>query len=168
MLINTLFRETMLSCKFQSLRDTFNWLRSSLNLILMLHILPTSANETINRETGDNYPVFKKALPGPFSQQKCFTAHRPEETICVYKHDWSSVLFFTLYGWKQKDIFLQIISVFCVYGHTGIVQTSGVFLSLSSKTNAHTGQDLHDSRWYCFCPHGPLQSTQNESFWEEL
>ncbi len=35
-----------------------NWLWSSLNVILMLHILATSANETISEKTGDYCPVF--------------------------------------------------------------------------------------------------------------
>ncbi len=33
-----------------------------LNLILMPHILPTSANETIGEEMGDYYPVFSNAF----------------------------------------------------------------------------------------------------------
>ncbi len=49
-----LFKDTRL--KF--LLGTYNWLQISLNLILMPHILPTSAYETISEETEDYYPVF--------------------------------------------------------------------------------------------------------------
>ncbi len=56
-----------------------------------------------------------------------------------------------------------MISIFCIRGQTGIVQISGVFLALSSKTNARARQDLYDSKQYRFCPQAPLQSTQNES-----
>ncbi len=67
-----------------------------------------------------------------------------------------------------EDIFPQIISIFCVYGWTGIVPTSAVFLLLSSKTNAHARQDFYYSKQHCFCTHGPLLSMQNESFSEGL
>ncbi len=54
--------------------------------------------------------------------------------------------FFSIYGWKQESVSLQIISIFVFVAGTGIVQISGVFLSLSSKTNAHTRQDLYGSK----------------------
>ncbi len=47
----------------------------------------------------------------------------------IYEHNRSPVLFFSVCGWKQEDVFLYRISTFCVYGQTGIVQISGVFLS---------------------------------------
>ncbi len=43
---------------------------SSLNLILVPHILPTLVNETIGKYTGDYHPVFYNALQN--------TAHRPK------------------------------------------------------------------------------------------
>ncbi len=58
----------------------------------------------------------------------------------VHKHDQAAVLFFTTYGWKQEEISLLILSVFCVCGWTGAVQVSDVSLSLSSKTNAASGK----------------------------
>ncbi len=61
----------------------------------------------------------------------------------VYKLERSAVLFFYICGWKQEDVFLLTISIFCVYVRTGIVQTSGVFRSL--KTKAHARQDHYDS-----------------------
>ncbi len=69
-------------CYLKSLRGTLNWLRSSLNLKLMPHILPTSANETIREETGDYYPVFFSAFVHLDSQCKTLTGHRLEERIC--------------------------------------------------------------------------------------
>ncbi len=62
-------------------------------------------------------------------------------------------LFFSINGLKREDVFLLIISVFCVYGWTGVSQISGVFLSLLSVTNARARQDLYDSKQCCFCPH---------------
>ncbi len=44
--------------------------------------------------------------------------------------------------------------MFCIYGRTGIVQMSGVFLSLSSKTIARARQDLYNSQQYRFCAEG--------------
>ncbi len=38
-----------------------------------------------------------------------------------------------------------------------------MFPTLSYKTNAHASQDLYDSKQCRFCPHAPLQSTQNET-----
>ncbi len=72
-----------------------------------------------------------------------------------------------IYGLKQEDILpLDNFNIF--YGWTGIVQISGVFLSLSFKTNALPGRGLHNSKQYRFCQHMPLQSTQNESPSERL
>ncbi len=59
----------------------------------MPHILPTLANETISEDIGDYYPVF------------CSVFAQAVETLRTYEHDWSAALFFTIYGWKQDDIF---------------------------------------------------------------
>ncbi len=32
---------------------------------------------------------------------------------------------FFMHGWKQDDVFLQIISIFCVYGQTGVMSELG-------------------------------------------
>ncbi len=48
--------------KYKESEWRFHWLWGSLNLILMPHILPTSAIETICKETVDYYPVFYKAF----------------------------------------------------------------------------------------------------------
>ncbi len=71
-------------------------------------------------------------------------------------------------GWKPEDVFLEIISTFCVYGQTGFVQISGMCLSLSSKTKACARRDFFDSKQYRFCPHAVPQSTQNKSCSVEL
>ncbi len=66
-------------------------------------IVPTSANKTIGEETGD--PVFNNALPGVLSQRTRIESFWKRRFV-VYEHDRSAVLFFTIYGWKQEDIFL--------------------------------------------------------------
>ncbi len=76
--------------------------------------------------------------------------------FAVYKHD----RFFNYLCWKQEDIFLWIISVFCIYGLLGVVQIRDVFLLLSSKTNARARQDLHDSKQYC-CLHTHCYNQHN-------
>ncbi len=46
----------------------------------------------------------------------------------------------------SRRIFHKTFSVFSVHGQTGFVQISGMFLSLSSKTNARARQDLYNSK----------------------
>ncbi len=80
---------------------------------------------------------------------KCFTAHRPEETICcLHAQSICCSLFYHLWLEAGGDFFINFRC--CVYGQTGLVQISVVFLSLSSKTNACTRQDLHDRKQYHF------------------
>ncbi len=76
--------------------------------------------------------------------------------------------FFIICSWKQEDMFLYIVSIFCVYSQTGFVQVSRVFLSLSCKTNTCAGWDLYDSKQYRCRPSALPQSTQNESSSEGL
>ncbi len=45
-----------------------------------------------------------------------------------------------------------------------VLRKQVVFLSLSSETR----KDLYDSKQYHFCPHGLLQSKQNDSYLEGL
>ncbi len=122
----------------------------------MPHILPTSANETIGEKIGDYNTVFYRVFA--LSAQSAETLRNAlrhtdqKRWFAVYKHDRSAALFFTICGRKQDDIFEYIISIFCVYGWTGTVQISGVFLS----------------KQYRFCPHVLLQSTQNWSSSEGL
>ncbi len=71
---------------------------------------------------------------------KHFTAHRLKRRFHVHEHDRSTVLFFTFCGGKQEDIFIKIISIFCVYGGTSIVQISG--LGLVFRTRAREGMLL--------------------------
>ncbi len=80
----------------------------------------------------------------------------------VCKHDRFAVLCFTVYGWKQKEIFI------CVYGQTGIVQISAVFLSLSSKTKACTTQELWNSKQCHFCTCGATINTKLKFLREAL
>ncbi len=51
-------------------------------------------------------------------------------------HDQAAVLSFNIYGWKQEDILLSIISVFCVYGRTDIMPISG-FTFFQNKLVLH-------------------------------
>ncbi len=127
----------------KSLWGTLNRLWSSLNLIPMLHILPTSQMRQLWK-VGDCYPVFCPVCSVSRNAVKRFTAHRSEETICCLQV-WLIDRSFFDYGWKQEDIFLWIISIFRVYGRTGFVPKSGEFLSLSSKTKTRTMQDFYDS-----------------------
>ncbi len=72
-----------------------------------------------------------------------YSTHRPEETFVVYKHYQSTVLFLSIYGWKQEDFFPRKMSIFCIYGWTGIVQISGLFLSFSYKNKySHEAKSL--------------------------
>ncbi len=129
----------------------------------MLCISPTLANETFEEEIGDYCPgfsvAFAQSAQSAETLQNALRYTDKKRRFVVSKHDQSTVLFFTIYSWKQEDIFLLIISIFSVYGQTGIVQMSGMFLSLSSKTNGDETPDLHDSKQYHFCPHVMLQST---------
>ncbi len=61
---------------------TVNWLWSSLNLLLVRHILPTSANETISEEMEITILSVTMSLPGLLSQRKHFITHRLKEMIC--------------------------------------------------------------------------------------
>ncbi len=67
----------------KSSQGYFRWFGISLNLKLMPHILPTSANEAIGEEIVDYYPVFYNAFTVSSNAMKRFTAHRPEETLCL-------------------------------------------------------------------------------------
>ncbi len=106
------------------------------------------------KKTGDYHPVFYKDFAR--SAQSAETLWNTlgqtdwKRRFAVYEHDQSAVLFFTICGWRQEDIFLEIISIFCAHGRTVIVIISSVFLSLSFKTNACVRQDLYDSMQYCF------------------
>ncbi len=83
---------------FKSLWRTFTWLWRRLKLILMLHILSASANETIGEEIGDYSPVFHSVFAR--SAQSVETLPNAlwhtdrKRQFVVYKHDWSTVLFF--------------------------------------------------------------------------
>ncbi len=127
-------------------------------LILMLHILFKSANETIGERIGDYYPVCHNVSVSR-NTMKRFTAHRPEETICCLQA-WSirCFRFYSLWLEAGGD----------VYGWNGFVQISVMCLSLSSKTNARVREDLYDRKQYHFCPHMALQSAQIEFSSEAL
>ncbi len=77
--------------KLKSLWVTFSWLWRGLNFILMRHILPTLANQTIGEEIQDCYPVFS------FLRLSQWTH---------WFHSFTSMIdplfsFFAIYGWKQ-------------------------------------------------------------------
>ncbi len=89
---------------------------------------------------------FTMLLPDPLSQQKhyeiLYSTQTGRDNLLFTNLIDSLFSFFTVYGWKQEDIYLQIISVFSVYSQSGIVQISDVLLLLFSKTNARARQDL--------------------------
>ncbi len=66
--------------------------------------------ETTDEEIGVYYPVFYDAFA--WSAQSAETLqHALQHTdqkrwFTVYEHDQSAGLFFIIYGWRQKDIFL--------------------------------------------------------------
>ncbi len=77
-------------CKYlKSLRRTFNWFWGSLNLLLMSHILPTSANETISEEIADYYPVFYYA----FTQSAQSVETLPNDFMTLRQQDRSTAFF---------------------------------------------------------------------------
>ncbi len=81
----------------------------STNLILMLHILPSSVNETISEETGDYHPVlynaFVRSAQSAETLRNTLRHTDQKRRFAVYEHDHIAVLFFTISGWKQEDIF---------------------------------------------------------------
>ncbi len=75
-----------------------------LDVILMTHILPTSANETISEEIGDYYPVFYDAFARTTQSAETLrnaSQHKDQKRrFVVYEHDRSAVVFFSIYGSK--------------------------------------------------------------------
>ncbi len=68
-----------------------------------------ASNETIGKETGDYCPVFYNAF-ARFAQSAEMLRHALRHTdqrgwFVVNEHVWYTVPFFTIYGWKQKNIF---------------------------------------------------------------
>ncbi len=126
----------------------------------MPHIFPTSATETISEEIEDYYSAFNNALG--WSAQSAETLQNAlqrtdwRRRFVVYEHDQAVVVFFTIYGWKQKVIFLRIISIFCVYDWTGIVQISGWFLHSLPKQTLALDVIFMTVSQYHFCPLVPL------------
>ncbi len=112
----------------KSLRGTFNLLWSSFSLMLMPHILSTWDHRRGDRRLLSCLLQWLCPVCS-FSRTttKRFMAHRTEETICFL---WAWLIHCSLF-WKQGKIFLLVISIFCVYGQTGIVQISGVFFFYS-------------------------------------
>ncbi len=82
----------------------------------MLHIFPTSANETISEDIGDYYPIFcdafARSIQSVKTVQNALQHTNWKLGFVVYKHDGSAVFFFTIYSWKQEEILLLVISVF--------------------------------------------------------
>ncbi len=93
----------------------------------MPHNFPRMANETIGKETGHYCPIFHNIYAR--SAAKHFTAHRPEETVCLWLWSIHCSLFHYLY-FPLDDFSI------CVNDRTGIVQISCVILSINSKTKA--------------------------------
>ncbi len=71
----------------------------------MTRILPTLANEPIGERLEISILPFTKHVPTQSVEKlEHLVAHRPEQF--VYEHDRCALLFVTIYGWKQEDIFL--------------------------------------------------------------
>ncbi len=72
-----------------------------------------------------DYPVFYDAFAQSAQSMETLRnalRHKDQKRrLVIYEHDRSAVFFFTVYGWKQEDIFLWIIPVFCVCRQTFIV-----------------------------------------------
>ncbi len=82
----------------------------SLILTPVPHVFLTSANETISEETGDFCPVcsyaFAWSAQSTETLQNALRHTDQKRRSVVYEHDRPAVLFLTIYGWKQEDIFL--------------------------------------------------------------
>ncbi len=72
--------------------------------------LTQSVNETIGEETGDYYPVFYDAFSWSTQSaemlQNALRCTDRKRRFVVYEPVRSAVLFVTIYGWRQEDIFL--------------------------------------------------------------
>ncbi len=72
----------------------------------MPHIFPTSANKTIGDEFGDYYPAFARSAQSAETLRNVLQYTDRNRPFVVFEYDRSAVLFFTIYGWKQENIFL--------------------------------------------------------------
>ncbi len=69
-------------------------------------VLPTVANETINKETGDDCPVFCSVFArSAQSAERLPNTQRPTNQLCMSTIS-PLFSFFTVCGWKEKDVFL--------------------------------------------------------------
>ncbi len=133
----------------------------------MLHILPILLNETISKRLEITIlSVLGSVRSVSGNATKLLTTHRPEETICWL---WTLLircsLFFTIYGWKQEDVFHRLFPYFVLRGELVLYQQVVWFFLLSSITNIRANKIFAtEGKQYHFCPHAVLQSTQNESF----
>ncbi len=89
----------------------------SLNLVLMSHILPSSQMRP---------PASRLEITSCLLQRLC-PVRSVSRNATKHWHSSQSAVLFLLFGWKQEEIFLYIISIFCIYGRTGF------FLSLSKQ-----------------------------------
>ncbi len=151
---------------------TFNWFWSSLNELLIPHILSTSV-----RRLETTIMSFTMSLSS-LSQQKCYKTLYGTQTgrrDLLFTSMIDPLFFFALFHsfslsmvGNMRTFFVRYVWYFEFMAKTSLVQISDAFLSLSSKTNACARQDLNDSKQYCFCPQAPLQSTWNRSSSEKL
>ncbi len=79
---------------------SFNWLWNSLKLILMPHILPTWANETISKKIGDYYPVFYNAF-ATSAQLAEMLQNALQRTDSCYLRAWSVRCSLFCYLWLK-------------------------------------------------------------------
>ncbi len=131
----------LLAFNLSILKSLWGSLWSSVNLILMPHILPASGNGTI----GEEIKITILPLLGPLSQRKLYQPlyGTPEETMSCLR-TWSIHC-----------------SILCLWPNWYFANKWRVSSTLFQK-NAHARQDLCDSKQHHVCPHVALQSTQNE------
>ncbi len=106
----------------------------------MLHILPSSAKQTIVEETVDYYRVFYNAFA--LCAQSAETLGNTLRHTDLFKSVIDMLSSFYRRAGSRVIFFLWIIYIFWGYGRIGIVQISGVLLLLS---HAHVTQDHYDS-----------------------
>ncbi len=125
---------------FKSLQRTFNWLLSRLNLLLMPHIVPAPANETISEETILSFTV---TLPGLLSQQKRSETLYSAQTV----RDVFSICCSSLnYQRLEAGGYIFRSFQFFVFTVEPVLCKEVVCFFHSSKTNASTRLDFYNSK----------------------
>ncbi len=136
----------------KSLRGTFNRSWISLNLKLMPHVLPTSANETIGDEIGDYYLVFyngfARSVQSVEMLRNTLQHTRQKRWFVVYEHDRFAVIFLEAGGYFSIHHF----NVSCLWpdwycAKSGVVALDNIFTSLSSTAIVRTQPYNQHKKW---------------------